>query len=149
MPSDFLNLSSEPEASASTQILSPGKPKVNKSSGLLRQLRPEPLGVGLRCEYFPKLLTQLLRFGYHSLVLGVSDGSLSIQGSDPATTINRLNLAPCLCLQIKFYWNTAILMFFVVAAYCHSGMGSRPEISTIWTLKKCFYSSEIGSHSGC
>ena len=147
MPSDFLNLSSEPEASASTQILSPGKPKVSKSSGLLRQLRPESLGVGLRCEYFSKLLTQLLRFGYHSLVLGVSDGSLSIQGSDPATT-NRLNLAPRLCLQIKFYWITAILIFFV-AAYRHSGMGSRPEISTIWTLKKCFYSSEISSHSGC
>ena len=64
----------------------------------LRQVRPESPGVGLGHGYFSKLLTWLLRFVYHERASGMSDGSLSIQGSDPATTVNRLNLAPCLCL---------------------------------------------------
>ena len=149
MPSDFLNLSSEPEASASTQILSPGKPIANKCSGLTADSWDQNLWVWVSgASIFQSSSHSCSGLGSPVWYWGVSDGSLPSQGSDPAATIKRLNPAPCRCLQIKFYWNTATLIFFV-AAYRHSGMDDRPEIFSIWPSKKCFYNSEISSCSGC
>lgn len=78
MLSEFLNHTSDPEMSTSTQIPTWGDCDRAMLRPYLGGRKPGYVGMDPGHWHLPK---HLLRFGYHSWVSGVSDGSLSLQDS--------------------------------------------------------------------